>query len=578
MFERCSKALGAVAFFCCTACARAQGATEPAVPAFGPADAEVGLSYPMPDDPTVGLFDIDLDGYVDVITGGRVWRNNGHDRFEQPLVVRGTYFSFGDFDNDGDLDVFSTSYRKDGDKVKAEHFLLRNDGGGKYTDVLNKSGLTGSAETKKFSRPDAYKYELVEKILDVSRAHGFLDYDNDGKLDLFVAGFEIAYSQKSHRALPSRLFKGDGAGHFEEVTEAAGMEGTPRPATAVTFCDFDNDGQIDIYVANDRSQPNCLWRNQGDGTFKDVAAEVGATAGEASSRAVAVGDFDNDGDFDLFVVNYAHDNPKKPQPRSVLLRNDLIPEGSLHFTDVTADLGLAWQPPEGYKAEATWLCAVWSDLNNDGWLDLFVTESSEGGKNHPGAPLKYGRLDSGYSKLWLSRAGQSFLRVDTDRNKLRIEDSAGACAADFDNDGWSDLLVGSNPGQKSDRISWFDPTRQRATLLHARGLATKAGAENAGYLNVTLSARDRALNGALVEVTLDSQEKLRAVLDTSAGGLATKSNQLHFGLGARTASRIAITLPGGQSIGFEGPWRDVALLVDVSSKSPKAPQTIGAWK
>jgi hypothetical protein len=572
-------ALGSLLWAASALAQDAAAPSEPAVPAFAPADAEVGLSYPMPDEPTVALLDFDLDGYVDVITGSRMWRNNGRDRFEQPVVVRGTFLSFGDYDNDGDLDIFSTAYRRDDNEVKAEHFLLRNDGGGKYVDVLKKSGLTGPEDTKQFSRPDAVKYELIVKILDVSRAHGFLDYDNDGKLDLFVAGFEIAYSRETRRALPSRLFKGDGAGHFEDVTEAAGLDGTARPATAVAFCDFDNDGFVDICVANGRSQPNWLWRNQGDGTFKDVAEEVGATGGKANSRAVAVADFDNDGDFDIFVVNYARDNPKKPQPQSVLLRNDLIPDGSLHFTDVTAEVGLAWKPPEGFKAEATWASATWSDLNNDGWLDLFVTESCEGGKNHPNAPLKYGRFDSGYSKLWLSRGGQSFVRVDTERNKLRIEDSAGASAADYDNDGRSDLLVGSNPGKKSDRIRWFDPTKQRTTLLRNRGPASKStSAEDAGYLNVVLSARDRALNGAVIEVTLDNEERLHAAVDTSAGGLVTGSNQLHFGLGSHAAIRIGITLPGGQSAGFEGPWHNAALLLDLSKKSPKEPRTIASWR
>ena len=236
-------------------------------------------------------------------------------------------------------------------------------------------------------------------------------------------GFEITDTPKQTRAVPCRLFKGDGTGHFTNVTEAAGLQVEPRAATAVAFCDFDNDGFVDIYVANSRS-PNWLWHNQGDGTFKDVAEEAGATGGAGSSRAVAVADYDNDGDFDVFVVNYAHDDPKKSQPRSMLLRNDSSPDGGLRFTDVTAECALAWEPPEGYKAEATWQSAVWADLNNDGWLDLFVTESADDGKNHPHAPLKYGKLDSGYSKLWLGQGGQSFVRVDKERNKLRIEDSA----------------------------------------------------------------------------------------------------------------------------------------------------------
>jgi len=600
----------------CAAGALAQAAAEPALPTFVTVSAEVGLPYPMPDDAIVGLVDIDLDGYVDVVTRNRVGVNNGRNRFEAPLVLRGTFISLGDFDNDGDLDAFSTEWRKISvkldpedtktgrekaerarqsrtkrgpaepqkeepdptvEKVKAEHWLLRNDGDGTFTDVLSKSGLTDAPEAQSGPQRDAAINQPTEKLLDVSRAHGFLDYDNDGNLDLFVAGFEITDTPKQTRAVPCRLFKGDGTGHFTNVTEAAGLQVEPRAATAVAFCDFDNDGFVDIYVANSRS-PNWLWHNQGDGTFKDVAEEAGATGGAGSSRAVAVADYDNDGDFDVFVVNYAHDDPKKSQPRSMLLRNDSSPDGGLRFTDVTAECALAWEPPEGYKAEATWRSAVWADLNNDGWLDLFVTESADDGKNHPHAPLKYGKLDSGYSKLWLGQGGQSFVRVDKERNKLRIEDSAGVAAGDFDNDGWCDLLVGSNTGKKSDKIDWFDPTKTRTTLLRGRGLG-KSGAENAGYLNLVLSAADRALNGAVVEITLNNGEKRRAFLDVSCGGLAIKSNQLHFGLGSGTVSKISVTIPGGESVAsFEGSWRNTTLLLDVSKKSPKQPRTIEAWQ
>jgi hypothetical protein len=559
--------------------ASAQDDPSPPTPLFQPRNAELGLSYPMPDEPGVALLDFNRDGHVDLIIGLQIWRNDRRRRFSSAYRLPGPYYSFGDFNNDGKLDIYVTSPvdHAQAKGVNFDHWLLRCDGDGRYTDILKDSGLPTAGEPPS-------PYNPYPKHDNFSKAHGFLDYDNDGNLDLFIAGHQTSRGkgvQKRVQKLPDRLYRGDGQGKFVDATEAAGLASPPRPAVGVAFCDFDLDGFTDIYVANAALTPNSLWHNQGDGTFADIATAVGACGGAASSFSVVCVDFDHDGDFDIFLVNHAAATPEKQEPRSVLLRNEFIPEGQLRFTDVTAELGLDWAPPAGFRPQAMWVSAAWADFNNNGYHDLFVTESCDGGYNHPEIPLKLGRLDSGYSRLFLNDQNRRFVRADTARNNLRIEDSWGCAAADVDNDGWLDLLVGSHTIRKDSQVTWFDPRKQRAVFLHHRGLSAATGqppGPQQRYLNVTLTARDRSLTGAVVEVILDDGERRRALLDTSFGGYATGSNQLHFGLADRRVTEIITHFPGRDTVSFKGNWQNTTLLVDVSRDDRQPPRTVSRWE
>ena len=147
------------------------------VPYYAPINAEIGLPYPMPDTPNVALIDYNRDGYVDVIIGGQYWRNDGQSRLVKSSRVMGAYHSMGDFDSDGDLDIFATDYSVVDKKIKAQRWLYRCDGDGEYTDILKGSGLEDE-QTDKKSKLTIRPHQFA------TRAHGFLDYNNDGHLDL----------------------------------------------------------------------------------------------------------------------------------------------------------------------------------------------------------------------------------------------------------------------------------------------------------------------------------------------------------------------------------------------------------
>jgi hypothetical protein len=541
-------------------------------PAFCPVNAEVGLPYPMPDTPLVGLIDVDQDGYVDLLLGTELWLNDGKGRFVRSVVLPGRFLSFGDFDNDGDLDVYATSHNEEGGALEFKQWLLRCDERGRYTDILAESGLK---RVKKPVKPDApYPYTDY-----ASMAHGFVDYDRDGNLDLFVAGYEVTYGKDSWRAIPARLYRGDGRGHFADVTDQAGFNVEARPAVAVAFADFDNDGFVDIFVTHSRGLPDRLWRNQGDGTFREIAAEVGAGGAGGDSTGVAVADFDGDGDLDIFVARRARGKEGASAWPS-LLRNELAQTSKLQFTEVTAVVGLDWRPTAGFQQVGYCICPVFADFNNDGWPDLFITESAEGGMNCRRTPAKHGRFEGGYSRVFVGLGGTCFRRADTDSSGLRIEDSWGVAAGDFDLDGRVDLLVGSGTRRHGDRVDWFDPASQRVELLRGAAKATQSQAqvERRHYLNVVLSATDRAVTGATVRVVLDDASSRRAAVDTSCGAWSVKCNQVHFGLGPHVVRRIEVTLPDGQTLSWSGRWRDASLLLDVSREASHEPRTLAPWR
>ena len=453
--------------------ADAAAATAAAAPWFVERATETGLDfvhfngmsgevyYPEIMAPGVGLLDYDNDGDLDVyVVQGqmlgagktlndaiyqprgelrdRLFRNDltvGTDgtrtlRFvdvtaQSGIDVRsyGMGVTAGDIDNDGWVDIYRTGLDRT--------VMLRNNGDGTFSDVTEKSG---TANRGRWSVPAA-----------------FVDYDRDGWLDLFVGNYLI-YSieadldclsvsgqpdycpPNSYRAQPSRLFHNRGNGTFEDVTTRALTGGAYGPALGVSATDFDGDGWTDIYVGNDGTA-NQLWINQRNGTFKDTAFLAGAAVsggGNAeASMGIDAGDFDNDGDEDLFITNWM-------AQMNVIYVND----GQAAFEDRRGATGLG--PPSLAK---TGFGTAWFDYDNDSWLDLLAVNGSVAiieaqARARDPFPLKmpnqlYRNLGNGRFEDVTARAGPAFSLSEVSR---------GAAFGDLDNDGDTDVTIGNAAG------------------------------------------------------------------------------------------------------------------------------------
>jgi hypothetical protein len=339
------------------------------------------------------------------------------------VATYGMGVAAADIDNDGFVDIYRTGL--------TEGVMLRNNGNGTFSDVTSKTGTSNAGGWG------------------VSAA--FVDIDRDGWLDLYVGNYLI-YSldgniecisvtgqpdycpPKSYRPQPDKLYRNRGNGTFADVSATALESGVYGPALGVSTADFNNDGWLDIYVGND-GMANQLWLNQKNGTFKDVAflngAAVNGQGNAEASMGVDAGDFDNDGDEDLFVTNWL-------AQMNILYQN----AGGGVFEDRKAASGLG--PPSLAK---TGFGTAWFDYDNDSWLDLITLNGSvstieaQARANDP-FPLKmlnqlYRNLGTGRFEDVSAQAGAPFTLRDVSR---------GAAFGDIDNDGDVDVVVGTTSG------------------------------------------------------------------------------------------------------------------------------------
>ena len=309
-----------------------------------------------------------------------------------------------DFDGDGLLDIFITSVEPCSHAV-----LYRNQGDGTFVDRSIEAGLLDQLGG-----------------LNVQQT----DYDNDGDLDLFITrgGWQQDFGRQRNS-----LLRNDGDGRFTDVTHAAGLAEPALPTQASAWADYDNDGDLDLYIGNevsDRSEAfhSQLFRNEGNGRFVDVAVAAGVT-NQRMAKGVSWGDYDNDGDPDLYVSNIGLNR---------LYRN----EGNGRFVDVAIELGVAG-PPNG-RSFATWF---W-DYDNDGALDLFV--AGYGGAPEDAMADLLGRLDSPrgemQSRLYRNDGQGGFEDVSREAGVFHVRLPMGANFGDIDNDGWPDFYLGTgNP-------------------------------------------------------------------------------------------------------------------------------------
>jgi hypothetical protein len=473
------------------------------------------------------FFDYDNDGWLDILllTGRRfqntpegaiirLYRNNRDGTFSDVTARSGLGRSVwaagvtvGDYDNDGFDDLFITCW--------GENILFRNNGDGTFTDVTARAGLARSGNH-------------------YGTGCTWIDYDRDGKLDLFIAhyaafdpdkvaprgkdpgcsyiGVPVFCGPAGLPQEPCRLYHNNGDGTFTDVSTRSGFAAVKPgyPLTAVA-ADFDGDGWPDIYVACDTS-PSLLFRNNHDGTFTEQGLEAGVSLSEdgqeQAGMGVGVGDFDTDGALDIFKTHFRGDT-------SVLYRNN----GKGYFRDVTLRAGL------GVETRYVGWGAGIVDLDNDGLPDLFSTTGMvypEVEQRLAEAPYKtpnvlFRNLGGGKFEELLDDAGPAIAEAHSSR---------GVAFGDFDNDGDIDILIVNQ--------------NQPPSLLRN----DVSGGNH--WLKVLLQGvkSNRSAIGAQVIASYSGRRQAQAVLAQSSY-LSVNDRRLHFGLGAATSADLEIVWPNG---------------------------------
>ena len=420
----------------------------------------------------------------------------------------------GDIDNDGWVDVYRTGL--------GPNQLFRNNGDGTFTDVSDRTGTSDP------------RWSVSASFVDVDRdgwldlyVGNYLDHSVDDEIRCFTRTGERDYCGPRHYSpVPDKLYRNRRDGTFVDVTAAAQMAGDYGSALGVVAADVDADGWADIYVAND-GEPNQLWINQQDGRFRDSALLAGAAlngVGSAEgSMGVDAGDFDADGDDDLFMTHLVAET-------NTLYIND----GAGLFEDRSAMVGLG-VPSLAYTGFGT----AWFDFDNDGWLDLLVAN---------GAVRTLDALERATDPFPLDEPNQLFRNLGTGRFEevtgragavfALSEVSRGAAFGDVDNDGDLDVLVTNNNGP-------------------ARLLINHVGQRNRWVgLRLVGGPGPRDMLGARVGVFRDEGPPLWRRARADGSYASANDPRVLVGLGeAATVRRVRVVWPSGRV----EDWTDIAV-------------------
>jgi hypothetical protein len=423
-----------------------------------------------------------------------LYRNNGDQTFTDITIQAGVRYEgvgmavvTADYDNDGDQDIFSTNW--------GGNVFYKNNGDGTFSDITEEAGLVS----------DLYGIGST-----------FLDYDLDGFLDLYVGNYieydpdyQYFYAAEkfpgplSYHGQPDILYHNNGDGTFSDVTKKAGVYNPDGRAMGVSSCDYDDDSDFDIFVANDAME-NYLYRNNGDGTFTNVALQTATGFGENGDATSAMsgefGDIDADGLVDIVVPDMAY---------SCIYRNT----GTGYFEDMSSRMGLA---------AACGQYTSWSgnlfDFDQDGWIDLFISNG------HPH------RLIGEEDLLMRNITGKRFENIS---HQLGNDFQAkfvgrGSATGDYDNDGDLDILVLN--------------LNARPCLYQNEGGNTK----NWLMIRLTGTKSNRDAIGSRVRLMIGDSSQTRWRV-SSSGYLSQSDHRIHFGVGDHNLiDKIEIRWPTGK--------------------------------
>jgi hypothetical protein len=487
----------------------------------------------------VAAFDYDNDGRMDIFfTNGAKYpefkkedssfyncllHNQGDGNFEdvtEQAGLTGSQIGFcygvaaGDYDNDGHTDLFVAA--------SPTNVLYHNQGDGSFVDVTERSGL-GKCP------PDT-----------LSMQGAWFDYDNDGLLDLVLSNYtiwtpamdkrctngdvEVYCHPKAYVRVPHRLYHNLGGGKFEDVTEQSGFAKALGKGMGIGIADFNDDGWTDVFVDND-TEPNFLFMNQHDGTFKEVGLLYGVAYNETGTTVSAMGcdvkDYDNDGWVDVFYNNLAGQI-------WALFRN----QHGRYFQYVSPATRILLM--SGSRAG-------WSngfiDYNNDGFKDLF---SADGDIDNltPSAPQ--------HDTLFENRGGKDFVDVTQEMGSdfLRIGFQRGSSIADLNNDGFMDIVV---------------------TSLNQKPRILMNSADNGNHwllLQLTGHKSNRDAIGTKIKVTTPSGLTLYNHVTVSVGFMSSSDRRVHFGLGAEKTADIQLRWPSGVVQNLTGVSADQILRIE----------------
>ena len=503
----------------------------------------------------VALFDCDNDGRLDLYlvngapftdptpkgfipqkTGPEYWNRLYHQKadgtFEditEKSGLSGVGYGMGvavaDYDNDGNEDVFVTSY--------GGNRLYHNNGNCTFTDVTDKAGVGGSGW---------------------STSATWVDLDNDGRLDLVVARYvtwdwEDVYCgehREGYRGychpdvfqpITMLVYHNDGNGHFTEVSHKLGLD-KPAKALGLAIADYDRDGRIDLFVAND-SMPEFLFHQKTDGTFEEVGLETGVAVNSEGETYAGMGvdfaDYDNDGAPDAVVTDLA-------LQRYALYRNN--GDSTFDYTTQTSGLG-----------EITHLHSGWSlrfiDYDNDGWKDLLIAQ----GHDLDTIEKSFPQLRYREPMMLLRNTGKKFVDVSKVSGEV-FQDAwvgRGMAIGDLDNDGRIDAVVSTNGGPAHVLLNRTVTTNHWITL------------------RLTGHKSNRDGIGAVVKLTTPHGSQW-ATVTTSGGYLSASDPRVHFGMGdSVVATNIEIRWPSGVIQTLSNVKGDRQIEVDEPSGPSAAP-------